>query len=56
MASTIRWFDTRTLDNARREAESILAEDPSMSSDTWRALRDHAQRFWQTLAPDLMLS
>jgi hypothetical protein len=56
MASTIRWFDTRTLDHARREAESILAEDPSMTSDTWRPLRDHAARFWQTMAPDLMLS
>jgi ATP-dependent DNA helicase RecG len=56
MASTIRWFDTRTLDSARREAESILAEDPTMSSNTWRPLRDHAARFWQTLAPDLMLS
>ncbi|MEZ4532506.1 MAG: ATP-dependent DNA helicase RecG [Thermomicrobiales bacterium] len=56
MASTIRWFDTRTLDNARREAEAILAEDPGMSSDTWRPLRDHAARFWQSMAPDLMLS
>jgi ATP-dependent DNA helicase RecG len=56
MASTIRWFDTRILDNARREAESILAEDPSMSSDTWRPLREHAARFWRDLAPDLMLA
>lgn len=56
MASTIRWFDTRTLDAARREAEAILAEDPAMSSETWRPLRDHASEFWQTLAPDLMLS
>ena len=56
MASTIRWFDTRTLDNARREAESILAEDPLMSSPTWRPLRDRAIRFWETMAPDLMLS
>jgi len=56
MASTIRWFDTRTLDNARREAEQILAEDPAMSSDTWRPLRDHAATFWRELAPDLMLS
>lgn len=56
MASTIRWFDTRTLDNARREAEAILAEDPTMSSETWRPLRDHAMRFWQATAPDLMLS
>ena len=51
-----RWFDTRTLDNARREAETILAEDPSMSSETWRPLRDHAARFWRELAPDLMLA
>ncbi|HET9660890.1 MAG TPA: ATP-dependent DNA helicase RecG [Thermomicrobiales bacterium] len=56
MASTIRWFDTRTLDNARREAETILAEDPAMSSDAWRPLRDHAAAFWRDLAPDLMLS
>lgn len=56
MASTIRWFDTRTLDSARREAEAILALDPSMSSDEWRPLRDHAARFWQRMAPDLMLS
>ncbi len=56
MASTIRWFDTRTLDAARREAETILAEDPSMSSDMWRPLRDHAAAFWRDLAPDLMLS
>jgi ATP-dependent DNA helicase RecG len=56
MASTIRWFDTRTLDNARREAETILAEDPTMSSDTWRLLRDHAAAFWRDMAPDLMLS
>ncbi len=56
MASTIRWFDTRTLDNARREAESILLEDPLMASPTWLPLRDRAARFWQTMAPDLMLS
>ncbi len=56
MALTIRWFDTRTLDNARREAESILLEDPLMASPTWRPLRDRAARFWQTMAPDLMLS
>lgn len=55
MASTIRWFDTRTLDNARREAEAILSEDPSMSSDIWRPLREHVARFWRDLAPDLML-
>jgi ATP-dependent DNA helicase RecG len=56
MASTIRWFDTRTLDAARREAESILSEDPTMSSETWRPLRDHAAEFWRDLAPDLMLA
>lgn len=55
MASTIRWFDTRTLDNARREAEAILADDPSMSSETWRPLRDHAAEFWHDMAPGLML-
>ena len=56
MASTIRWFDTRTLDTARREAEAILAQDPAMESDTWKLLRDHAAAFWRNLAPDLMLS
>ncbi len=56
MASTIRWFDTRTLDIARREAEAILAADPAMNSETWRPLRDHAAAFWRDLAPDLMLS
>lgn len=56
MASTIRWFDTRTLDNARREAEAILAEDPMLASDVWRPLRDHATAFWRDLAPDVMLS
>lgn len=56
MASTIRWFDTRTLDLARREAEAILVDDPSMSSELWSPLREHAARFWKTLAPDLMLA
>ncbi len=43
MASTIRWFDTRTLDSARREAESILMEDPLLSTETWRPLRDQGR-------------
>ena len=50
------WFDTRTLDLARREAEAILVDDPSMSSELWSPLREHAARFWKTLAPDLMLA
>lgn len=56
MASTIRWFDTRILDMARREAEAIIAEDPNLTSATWSPLREHAVRFWKELAPDLMLA
>ena len=48
-------FDTRLLDNARREAERLLDADPTLSRPEHALLKERLLRFWHEASPDLPL-
>jgi ATP-dependent DNA helicase RecG len=48
-------FDTRLLDQARREAERLLDADPDLTRPEHRLLRERYAAFWQAASPDLPL-